>query len=146
MNLTPKQEKFCLAFIETSNAAEAYRRAYDVSNASAGSVYVNASKLLDNDKVAIRLRELRDMHAKRHSLTVDDLIAELEEARQAALSAESPQTSAAVGATMGKAKLLGMDKQIVDNTSSDGSMTPRVSVSIDKKTLKELAKQIDDEC
>ena len=28
--LTPKQESFCLAYIETGNASEAYRQAYDV--------------------------------------------------------------------------------------------------------------------
>ncbi len=27
--LTPKQDAFCLAYLETSNASEAYRRAYD---------------------------------------------------------------------------------------------------------------------
>ena len=42
----------------------------------------------------------------------------------AALAAETPQASAAVGATMGKAKLLGLDKQIIDHRSADGSMSP----------------------
>ncbi|SQE31532.1 Terminase small subunit [Mannheimia haemolytica] len=27
--LTPKQEAFCLAYIETGNASEAYRQAYE---------------------------------------------------------------------------------------------------------------------
>ena len=39
---------------------------------------------------------------------MDDLIRELEEARTAALTADSVQSAAAVSATMGKAKLLGM--------------------------------------
>ena len=30
----------------------------------------------------------------------------------------------AVAATMGKAKLLGLDKQVIDHQSSDGSMSP----------------------
>lgn len=30
--LTPKQETFCLAYIETGNASEAYRQAYDAEN------------------------------------------------------------------------------------------------------------------
>ena len=38
------------------------------------------------------------------------------------------QSSAAVAATMGKAKLVGLDKQIVDHTSSDGTMTPKPTV------------------
>ena len=46
-----------------------------------------------------------------------DLILELEEARKAALKAETPQSSAAVAATMGKAKMLGFDKQIIELTT-----------------------------
>lgn len=61
---------------------------------------------------------------QRHNVTVDSLLAELEEARQA-LSAETPQSSAAVAATMGKAKLVGLDKQIIDHTSSDGTMATK---------------------
>ena len=63
---------------------------------------------------------MKSGHAKRHELTIDDLVAELEEARTAALGAENPQSSAAVSATMGKAKLLGLvvDKQ--EHTGADG--------------------------
>jgi hypothetical protein len=56
-------------------------------------------------------------------LTVEDLLRELEEARQLAISTEAP--APAVSATMGKAKLLGLDKQVIDHQSSDGSMSPK---------------------
>ncbi|MDH1085312.1 terminase small subunit [Pantoea brenneri] len=123
-SLTIKQEAFCQAYIETGNASQAYRTAYAADKMKPESINVNASKLLANAKVALRVNELRETHLDRHKLTIDDLIAELEEARQAALTAETPQSSAAVGATMGKAKLLGLDKVIVDNISSDGSHAP----------------------
>ena len=58
-------------------------------------------------------------------MTVDSLLVELEQARQIALGAETPQTAAAVSATLGKAKLVGLDKQILDLRSGDGSMTPQ---------------------
>ena len=45
---------------------------------------------------------------QRHAVTVDDLLHELEQARAAALAAPTPQSSAAVSATMGKAKMLGL--------------------------------------
>ncbi|SKO16492.1 Uncharacterised protein [Mycobacteroides abscessus subsp. massiliense] len=45
---------------------------------------------------------------QRHAVTVDDLLHELEQARAAALTAPTPQSSAAVSATMGKAKMLGL--------------------------------------
>lgn len=126
--LTPKQESFCLLYRETGNASEAYRRSYDASKMNPDSVNRKAKELIDNGKIAARLAELGSESAKRHAITVDDLIKELEEARAIALSAETPQTSAAVGATMGKAKLLGMDKQIIDHMSSDGSMRPKAPI------------------
>lgn len=128
MKLTPKQERFCQLYIELGNASEAYRQSYDVKKMKAEAVHVNACKLLDSTKVALRVAELQAGHVRRHNLTVDHLLAELEEARQAALMAETAQASAAVGATMGKAKLLGFDKQVVDHQSSDGSMTPKPTI------------------
>ncbi|ARU94571.1 terminase small subunit [Tatumella citrea] len=123
--LTIKQEAFCQAYIEKGNASEAYRTAYAADKMKSEAIHVQASKLLDNPKVTLRISELKGEHRKRHNITVDDLLDELEEARQSALKAETPQSSAAVGATMGKAKLLGLDKVVVDNISSDGSMTPK---------------------
>ena len=124
MNLTPKQDNFCRLYIELGNASEAYRQAYDAEDSNDNVVGVEASRLLDNPKISLKLKKIRDEHMKRHSLTVGDLLKELEEARQAALGAENPQSSAAVAATMGKAKLLGLDKQVIDHQSSDGSMSP----------------------
>ena len=128
MALTPKQENFCLAYLETGNASEAYRRAYDAENMTPATVNKRASELLDNGDIAGRLEQLREPVMQRHNVTVDSLIAELEEARQAALSAETVQSAAAVGATMGKAKLCGLDKQIVQHVGDVpvGSITIEV--------------------
>ena len=128
MALTPKQENFCLAYLETGNASEAYRRAYDAENMTTDTISRKAKELLDNGKITARLSELREPVMKRHNVTVDSLIAELEEARQAALSAETVQSAAAVGATMGKAKLCGLDKQIVQHVGDVpvGSITIEV--------------------
>jgi len=127
LKLTAKQELFCLAYIETNNASEAYRRAYDAGKMKPESVNESASRLLADVKIAARLAELREPIMQRHNVTVDSLVLELEEARQAALSAETPQSSAAVAATMGKAKICGLDKQVIDLMSSDGSMSPAAS-------------------
>lgn len=124
-SLTLKQEAFCQAYIETGNASEAYRTAYAADKMKPETINVKASELLANGKITVRVAELRGEIKDRHNVTVDSLIAELEEARQAALAAETPQSSAAVAATMGKAKLVGLDKVVVDNISSDNSMTPK---------------------
>lgn len=56
--LTPKQESFCLAYLETGNASEAYRRSYSHERMKPETVNRNAKKLLDNDKITTRLKEL----------------------------------------------------------------------------------------
>ena len=125
MALTPKQENFCLAYLETGNASEAYRRAYDIGAMKPESVNRKAKELLDNVKIAARLEILRKPILERHAITVDDLLRELEEARNLAMSIESP--APAVSAVMGKAKLLGMDKQIVQHVGD----VPVSSVTIE---------------
>ena len=126
--LTPKQEAFCLAYIETGNASEAYRMSYSAEKMTAASVSVAASRLLDNAKIALRIAELKAKHAKRHEITVDDLIAELEEARQLAI--DTSQSGSAVTATMGKAKLLGLDKQLVEH-SGEVDMNLKINVEFE---------------
>lgn len=118
VKLTPKQEKFCQLYIELGNASEAYRQAYDCKKMKPESIHVNAAQLLESTKVALRMGELQAAHRQRHNLEVDDLLEELEEARKAALTAETPQSSAAVAATMGKAKLLGLGKEVVENKTT----------------------------
>lgn len=120
MALTIKQEAFCQAYIETGNASEAYRKSYAADKMKPEAVHVQASKLLDNPKIALRVSELQGEIKKRHNVTIDSLIVELEEARKAALTAETPQSSAAVAATMGKAKLTGLDKQIIEHSGPNG--------------------------
>lgn len=113
--LTPKQEHFAQVYLETGNASEAYRQAYSTKSKSENQIHVEACKLLKSHKVSLRVEELKSEHKERHNLTVDDLIAELEESRQVAMTAKSPQTSAAVSATMGKARILGLDKQVLEH-------------------------------
>ena len=62
--LTAKQEEFAKAIVEGMNQADAYRSAYDCKNTSDNAIYVNASKLMANDKVALRIKELREQLAK----------------------------------------------------------------------------------
>lgn len=58
--LTPKQEKFCLVYLKTGNASEAYRQAYDTSNMKPESVNRKAKDVLDNVKITSRLVELNE--------------------------------------------------------------------------------------
>lgn len=122
--ITQKQRSYCLAFMETGNSSEAYRRSYDTSGMTTASVNRCAKDVYDNVNVSAMIEQLRKKAMKRNEITVDTLLDELEEARKAALEADTAQSSAAVSATMGKARLLGLDKKIVDHMSSDGSLMP----------------------
>jgi phage terminase small subunit len=107
--LTIKQEAFAQKYVETGNASEAYRQAYDAGGMKPATINVKACELLANGKVAARVAELRGKVETVHGVTVASLIAELEEARQVAKVRE--QGAAKVQATMGKAKLAGLDKE-----------------------------------
>lgn len=106
--MTIKQELFAQAYIETGNASEAYKRAYD-TQANANTINRKASQLLKHPEVIKLLADLQAIHRQRHTITIDDILQELEQSRLLAL--ENIQCSAAISATMGKAKLLGLDKK-----------------------------------
>ena len=57
--LTAKQEAFAQGIADGLGQADAYRMAYDAEGMKENSVYVNASKLMKNAKVAQRVSELR---------------------------------------------------------------------------------------
>lgn len=124
MALTIKREAFACAFVETSNASEAYRRSYNAGKMSAQAIAVEASLLLKNPEVAQRVAELKQEAAERNKITVDDLLAELEEARTVANAEGKPQASAMVAATMGKAKLLGFLAERVEHSGPNGGPIP----------------------
>ena len=132
--LTPKQEAFALAYVETGNASEAYRRSYNAEKMKPATVNRTAKELLDSPKIAARLAELKAAHVERHEITVDDLIRELEEARSIAMAGERQQPAAMVAASMGKAKLLGL---IVDKAENKNDN--RTTVLFDAEQVKRMA-------
>ena len=125
IKLTPKQEKFCQVYIETGNASEAYRQAYNTEKMKPESVNSKGYQLLQQVQITARLDELRAEHKKRHEITVDTLVAELEEARK--LAFETDKAAAAVQATMGKAKLLGL---VVDKQETNVVQPPKIIVEL----------------
>lgn len=106
--MTPKQEQFARLYVETGNASEAYRQAYNADNMKPETVTNEAYKLLQAPDISAMVDGLKEEARQRHAVTVGDLLHELEQARAAALAAPTPQSSAAVSATMGKAKMLGL--------------------------------------
>lgn len=114
--LTSKQQRYD-RFVSEMLVDGNVTRSAKAAGYSEKTAYSQGHRLLKNVEIANAIKAGQKDIAKRNELTIDDIIRELEEARTAALTAESPQSSAAVAATMGKAKVLGMlvDKSEVKN-------------------------------
>lgn len=114
--LTIKQENFAQKYVELGNASEAYRQSYDAGNMADKTIWEAACRVLADSKVSARVFRLQEAAAAKHEITVDDLVKELEEARDLAI--ETKQSSSMVSATLGKGKLLGFDKSRLEVTGN----------------------------
>ena len=111
--LTPKQEAFCLKYVECSNQSEAYRHAYDVGKTTKPeTVWRKACEVMANGMVAARVFALQQMAQERTLVTIESITAELEEARE--MGRKTEQSSAMTAASMGKAKVNGLLVDKVD--------------------------------
>lgn len=95
----------------------------------------SAMDAFDDQEVLDMIEADQKMFRDRFEVTIHTVLAELEEARQLALNGHAEtgaraSAGAAVSATMGKAKVMGLDKQVVDHISSDGSMSQPTVIQI----------------
>ncbi len=115
--LTQKQENFVLAYIETGNASEAYRRAYEADGMKPETVNVKASQLLRQDKIRIRLEELRKPVTVSAQLTLEQHLSDLEKLRE--LAKEEGKYGPAVQAEIARGKAAGL---YVERSQIDGDI------------------------
>jgi phage terminase small subunit len=123
--LTPKQEQFCQAYIESNNATEAYRRSYSTSAMKKSTIHRTAHALMQNSKVAARIGDLQEEGRKRHDITVASLTEQLQDAY--GLAMQTGHAAAAVGATWALAKLHGLDKSAL---KSSRELYPDIEIRI----------------
>ena len=110
----PRHEKFAQAVVEGKSAAEAY------ADAGFKPQRQNAARLMTNDDVVARVKELQAEGAERTLVSIESLTNELEEARRLAM-ADEKGASAAVAAVMGKAKLHGLLIEKNEHTGKGGA-------------------------
>lgn len=103
--VNPRHERFAREYIKSGVASKAYLAA-GYHPTTRNSMDASASILLRHPKVQGLLQQYRARHMKRSEITVDTLLADLAEDR--ALAHGEGQGSAAVQATMAKARLLGL--------------------------------------
>jgi phage terminase small subunit len=104
--LTAKQEAFCQAVVQGIGQADAYRMSYAVKKMKPGAVDVEASRLMDNPKVAHRLQELRAPVVEKVRYGIEQAMDEAMEAFKVAKGKE--QGGAMVAAVQLRAKLNGL--------------------------------------
>jgi hypothetical protein len=131
-----KYELFCQHLALGKTASEAYELAgYKPSRSNAS---VLRAKQNISDRLAEILQECEKKVVKQIEHTCDALLSELEEARKLAL--KRGQASAAVAATMGKAKILGLiiDRREVGNAGALDDMTDEELISAAARKASEL--------
>ena len=101
--LTPKQEAFVLAYYETGNACEAYRRGYDASSMSLASIGKEARRLLKDPRITPRLEELAKCREAKALLSLEEHMEELRVLRE--LAEEKGHISAAIAAEVKRGEL-----------------------------------------
>jgi hypothetical protein len=107
-----KHERFVQALIKGETLAAAYVAAGYRPNEK------NAARLKKNEGVAARLVELQSKVAEKVTTTAADIARQLDEDREFART--SGQAAAAVSATMGKAKVLGLISDRHEHTGKNG--------------------------
>ncbi len=115
--LTRKQEMFAMKYVEIGNQSEAYRQSYNAENMKNETIHVKACNLLKQDKIRIRVLELRKNHVERHGVSVDKIVEELAEDKEFARECKS--ASSVVKTTELKAKLYGL---FVDKIEHSGAL------------------------
>lgn len=125
MKLTAKQEAFCLAYIETNNASEAYRRAYNSKNMKPETINKRSSELIQDGAITGRLEQLRAPVRDRAQITLES---HLERLNHLSLMAEqAEQYSAAIKAEESRGKVAGLYVEKVDHTTNGKDMVPTFS-------------------
>lgn len=112
----PRHESFAQALAQGKSASEAYVEAGYQPNDG------NAGRMNRNEQVRARVAELQEKAAERAVVTVEDIARQLDEDRQ--FARQNGSAAAAVSATMGKAKVLGL---IVEKHDVSGSINLTVS-------------------
>lgn len=133
MALTAKQEAFCQAILSGMSQADAYRTAYAVKKMSAPAIAVEASKLMANPKVSLRVQELRKPVIQKVRYGLEQAMLEAEEAFQIAKGKENG--GAMVAAATLRAKLNGLlvDKKEVRHGSLQDVPDDQLDALIAKK-------------
>lgn len=119
MALTQKQESFCLAYIESGNASEAYRRVYNAQRMKPATINRRATELMQNGTITARLEELRAPIREAAGITLQKHLQALADLRDKA--AREGQYAAAISAEISRGKASGLYVERKEISSPGGT-------------------------
>ena len=135
--LTTKQENFCLEYIKNGNASETYRQTYNCSRMKPETINRNAKALLDNNKIATRLDQLRAPVVAESRLTLANHLAALKRLREKAV--EDKNWSAAISAEVARGKASGLHIRKVEDVTNGPPVINVTFVEPDPETAKKFS-------
>lgn len=132
--LTQKERSAAMHYVEYGCKSKAFKAFYS-TNFNDRVVNQKAYELFLRPNVIAFVEKLRAEQRERHNVSVDSLTVDLESDRQLAYKGE--QASAAVSATMGKAKLHGLLVEKQERTTTLLITTDQIDKDIDEMFDKE---------
>lgn len=140
-NLTAKQEAFCIAYLETGNATDAYRRSYDSGQMAPATINRKAKEVLDNGKITARLTQLRGPVIDAAQVSLEGHLRRL-----AALSVAAEgkgKFSAAVAAEIARGRASGLYIEKTEVTGAHGG--PVQSMHVTPEQIAEAVRSVRDD-
>lgn len=138
--LTPKQEDMVQQFVLCGLKFKSYNIAFNTKS-TGRNLYVKAWKEFSKPHIRRRVAELQSLSVDEHLVTKQTLAAELDEARDLAISVGAP--AAAVSAVTTKAKLYGQLTDKVQQTFLGPAGEPLIPTAI-KITVVHVGKDVDE--
>lgn len=116
--LDGRQETFCQLMLEGKLSASA---AYGEAGYEPKDANVNSAKIMAKDRIKIRIAYLRAERAEKSGVTRELLAQEYRDAYSVAQGQNS--ATGMVAATSGRARLYGLDKQVVEQQAPEQPLT-----------------------
>jgi phage terminase small subunit len=134
--LTLKKDNFCLAYVESGKASEAYRIAFNAENMKPETIHKRASELLQEREVAGRIAELRQPVIEKAQITLEEHLNELKKLRDYALANE--KYGPAIQAEIARGKASGLYIERVE-TGKPGDFENLSDDELERRTEAALA-------
>ena len=136
--LTPKQLAFVRALLSGKTASDAYREAYNCEGMAANSIWVAASRLRSDAKVALWLRRYQLAALQEGAVTLEVHLGQLTRLRERALDAK--QVAAAVQAETARGKAAGLyeDRLRLTVSMSDAEMVKALEGVLGKEAAEAI--------